>query len=87
MLYLIVLPCVLCHQTSLTRGGSYIDSLKWIIVKKAFVNPKTNDTCFQLAVTVALNHENIKNKTRKNNEGYFFLNYYNWKEMDLPAEP
>lgn len=77
MLYLIVLPCVLCHQTSLTRGGSYIDSLKWIIVKKAFVNPKTNDTCFQLAVTVALNHENIKNKTRKNNKGYFFLNYYN----------
>lgn len=77
MLCLIVLPCVLCHKTSLTCGGSNIDSLKWIIVKKAFVNPKTNYTCFQLAVTVALNYENIKNKTKKNNKGYFFLNYYN----------
>ena len=42
------------HRISLNRGGSYIDSLKWLKNKKATINPKNNnDKCFQYAITAA----------------------------------
>ena len=42
--------------------GSYIDSPNWIKNKKAKINCKNNEkTCFQYAVTAALNHEKIGN--------------------------
>ena len=45
------------NNISLSRGGSYIDSPKWLKNKKATINPKINDDkCFQYAITVALNH-------------------------------
>ena len=48
------------HKISLNRGGSYIDSPKWLKNKKATINLKNNDDkCFQYAITVALNHEQI----------------------------
>ena len=28
------------HKTSLKRGGSYIKSLKWLVNKRATINPK-----------------------------------------------
>ena len=44
------------NKISLIRGGSYIDSPKWLKNKKATINPKNNDQkCFQYALTVALN--------------------------------
>ena len=50
------------HKISLNRGGSYIDSPEWLKNKKATINPKHNDEkCFQFALTVALNYQNIKN--------------------------
>ena len=46
------------NRISLNRGGSYMDSLKWLKNKKATINPKNNeDKCFQYALTVALSHE------------------------------
>ena len=44
-------------------GGSYIHTLDWIKNKKATVNPinRKDNKCFQYAITVALNHEEIKN--------------------------
>ena len=48
------------NKISLSRGGSYIDSPKWLTNKKATINPKNNDDkCFQYALTVALNYEQI----------------------------
>ena len=48
------------HKISLNRGGSYIDSSKWLKIKKVTITPKNNDDkCFQYAITVALNHEQI----------------------------
>ena len=48
------------NKTSLSRGGSYIDSSEWLKNKKATINPKNNDEkCFQYAITVALNYEQI----------------------------
>ena len=50
------------NKVSLSRSGSYIDSPKWLKNKKATINPqnKKDDRCFQYAVTVALNHEQLK---------------------------
>ena len=48
-------------KTSINRGGSYIDSPKWLKDKKSIINPKNNDNkCFQYAVTLALNLDKIK---------------------------
>ena len=44
------------NKTSINRGGSYIDSPKWLKDKKSIINPKNNDNkCFQYALTLALN--------------------------------
>ena len=50
------------QKISLNRkGSSYINSPKWLKNKKARINPKNNDNnCFQYALTVALNYQNIK---------------------------
>ena len=49
------------RPVSLNRGGSYIESAKWIKDKKSTINSKNNDyKCFQYAITVALNRDNIK---------------------------
>ena len=55
------------HKISLNRGGSYIDSPKWLKDKKATINPKNkkDDKCFQYAITTALNHQNIKNNPER----------------------
>ena len=46
---------------SLSRGGSYLHSPKWIKTKKATVNPKNNDeNYFQYVIMAALNQEQIK---------------------------
>ena len=54
------------NKISLNRGGSYIESAKWIKNKKSTINPKDNDyKCFQYAVTVALNHDKINKNPQR----------------------
>ena len=54
------------NKISLNRGGSYIESAKWIKDKKSTINPKNNDyKCFQYAVTVALNRDKINKHPQK----------------------
>ena len=50
-----------CHEITQNCGGSYITSPDWIKKKKATINPinKKDNKCFQYAVIVALNHEEI----------------------------
>ena len=51
------------HKTSLHRGGWYIDSPESLKNKKATTNPKNkkDDKCFQYAITVALDYQQIDN--------------------------
>ena len=51
-----------CHKINLKGIGSYINSPDWIRHKKATIIPinKKNNKCFQYAITVALNSEEIK---------------------------
>ena len=74
------------NKVSLSRGGSYIDSPKWLKNKKATINPKNEDNmCFQYALTVALNHEHIKNNPERISKIKPFIDQYDWKEIDFPS--
>ena len=72
------------QKTSLKRGKSYIESREWLKNKRATINPKNNDdNCFQYAITVALNHQNIENNPERVSN--IEPNQYNWKGIDLPS--
>ena len=47
---------------NINQDGSNIDSPDWIKNKKATINPinKKDNECFQYAVTVTLNYQEIK---------------------------
>ena len=49
------------HKISLKRCKSYIESYEWLINKGATINPKNkkDDKCFQYALTLALNYNEI----------------------------
>ena len=74
------------NEVSLSRGGSYIDSPKWFRNKKATINPKNkDDKCFQYALTVALNYEQIKDHPERISKIKPFIDQYNSKEIDFPS--
>ena len=56
------------HKICLKRGGSYTKSSKWLLYKRATINPKNgkDDNCFQYALTLALNYNEIKEKELEN---------------------
>ena len=81
---IVLMHCIIIF--SLSRGGSYIDSPKWLKNKKATINPKNNDDkCFQYALTVALNYEQIKDHPERISNIKLFIDQYNWKEIDFPS--
>ena len=50
--------------------------------KKTIINPKNkDDKCFQYALTVALNYEQIKHHPEKISKIKPFIDKYNWKEI------
>ena len=74
------------HEISFNRGGSNIDSPKWLKNGKTTINPKNNDDkCFQYAITVSLNHEQIKSHPERISNIKPFIDQYNWKEIDFPS--
>ena len=74
------------NKISINRGGSYIDSPKWLKDKKSTINPKTNDhKCFQYAVTLALNLDKINNNPERISKIKPFIKQHNWKEIDFPS--
>ena len=74
------------NKTSINRGGSYIDSPKWLKGKKSTINPKNNDDkCFQYAVTLALNLDKIKKDPQRVSKIKPFIEKYNWEDIDFPS--
>ena len=54
------------NKISISRGGSFIDSPKWLKNKKSTINPKNNGyKCFQYAVTLALNLDEINKNSQR----------------------
>ena len=73
------------NKISINRGGSYIDSPKWLKNKKSTINPKNNDyKCFQYAVTLTLNPDKINNHPERISKIKPFIEQYNWKDIDVP---
>ena len=74
----------------LNRGGLCIDSPKQLQNKKAAINTKTNDDkCFQYALTVALNYNNIKKEShniKSISKIKPFIDQQDWKETGFPAQ-
>ena len=73
------------NKTSIYRGGTYIDSPKWLKYKRSTINPKNKDNkCFQYAVTLALNLDNIDNHLERTSKIKPFINQYDWKDIEFP---
>ena len=74
------------QKIDLKRGGTYIDWSEWLKNKKATMNPKNNaDNFFQYALTVALNHKQIKSHLERIPKIKPFIDQYNWKGIDFPS--
>ena len=74
------------HKISLNKGGSYIDSPKWLTNKGATINPENKDNeCFKYAITVALNYEKIGKDAQRISKINPFINNYNWKDIEFPS--
>ena len=74
------------NKISISRGGSHIDSPKWLKNKKSTINPKNNDyKCFQYAVTLALNLDQINKNSQRISKIKPFIEEYNLKDIDFPS--
>ena len=74
------------NKISISRGGSYIDSPKWLKDKKSTINKKNNDhKCFQYALTLALNLDKINDHPERISKIKPFIEEYNWKDIDFPS--
>ena len=74
------------NKTSINRGGSYIDSPKWVKDKKLTINPKNNDDkCFQYALTLVLNLDKIKKDPQRISKIKPFIEKYNWEGINFPS--
>ena len=74
------------NKITLNRSGSYIDSPEWLKDKKSTINPKNNDhKCFQYAVTLALNLDQINKHPQRISKIKPFIDQYNWKDIDFPS--
>ena len=69
------------NKISISRGGSYIDSPKWLKNNKLTINPKNND----YAVTLALNLDRINSHSERISKIKPFIEQYNWKDIDFPS--
>ena len=75
------------NRVSISKGGSYIESPKWLKDKKSTINQKNNDCkCFQYATTLSLNFDKITSyPERITNKIKSFINKYNWNDINFPA--
>ena len=55
--------------------------------KLATINPQNKDdnNCFQYAITIALNYQNIENHPKRISNIKLFIDHYNWRDIDFPA--
>ena len=75
------------HRVTLNRRSSYIESPKWFKKKGVTINPNNSkdNNCFQYAIIVALNHQNIDHHPERISKLKPFISNYNWKDIQFPA--
>ena len=65
------------NRITINKGGSYIESPKWLKDKKCTINQK--------ATTLALNFNNIDKHHQRISKIKPFINNYNWNDINFPA--
>ena len=60
---------------------------EWLKNKKATINPKNTDNCFQRIITIALDHTNIGKDPQRISQIKLFITKYDWKKINVPAGP
>ena len=74
------------NRITIRKGGSYIESPKWLKDKKRTINQKNNDNkCFQYAATLALNINSIDKHHQRITKIKPFIDNYNWNDINFPA--
>ena len=74
------------NRITISKGGSYIESPKWLKDKKCTTNQKNNDNkCFQYATTLALNFNNIDKHPQRISKIKPFIDNYNWNDINFPT--
>ena len=75
------------NRINLQKSESYVDSPEWLKNKKAAINPnnKKDNKWFKYALSVALNHKQIKNNPERLSNLKPFMRQYEWKNIDFPA--
>ena len=73
------------NRITISKGGSYIESPKWLKDKKCCINQKNNDNkCFQYAATLALNINSINKHHQRISKIKPFIDNYNWNDINFP---
>ena len=74
------------NRITISKGGSYIESPKWLKDKKCTINQKNTDNkCFQYAATLALNRDKINRDPQRISKIKPFIDNYNWNDNNFPA--
>ena len=74
------------NRITISKGGSYIESPKWLKDKKCTINKKNNDNkCFQYAATLALNINSIDKHHQRITKIKSFIDNYNWNDINFRA--
>ena len=74
------------NRITISNGGSYIESPKWLKDKNCTINKKNNDNkCFQYAATLALNINSIDKHHQRITKIKSFIDNYNWNDINFPA--
>ena len=74
------------NRITISKGGSYIESPKWLKDKECTINQKNNDNkCFQYATTLALNINSIDKDPQRISKIKPFIDNYNWNNINFPA--
>ena len=74
------------HKVDLKRSGPYIETPEWLKNKGATINCQNDrGKCFQYAITIALNCDEIGNHHQRVNKRMTFIDQYNWKDINFPS--
>ena len=74
------------NRITISKGGSYIESSKWLKDQKCMINQKNTDNkCFQYATTLALNFNNSDKHHQRISKIKPFIDNYNWNDINFPA--
>ena len=75
------------NRITISKGGSYIESPKWLKDKKRTINQKNNDDnkCFQYAAILALNINSIDKHHQIITKIKPFIDNYNWNDINFPV--